>query len=312
MPPLDGQTMAVLDAVTDIAVKVEQKLAASMAIETQERRGALADLDGRLAEEIARATAAIGQAAEGIEKAAGFIGEMQQRLADVDERTTKAERLAADVKELVEGTDGVNDALAVYDGMLLELREVTASQREVTANLESQQQRQTQEIVDAGLSMLREDRLDLDEKLFAARRRFDGLCEAIEERLATVKDGDPGPPGEPGPPGPEGRTGEARGLYDPGENYGKLDRVAFDGSEWIARYDDPGPLPGDGWMLAARAGSKGKAGPAGPRGEKGETGIGVADIAVRDFSVILELTDGRTHRIDLRGMFERYHQERGG
>jgi integrin beta 3 len=114
--------------------------------------------------------------------------------------------------------------------------------------------------------------------------------------------------------GKDGRSGQARGLYDVDASYLALDRVSFNGSEWIACHDDPGVLPGEGWMLAARAGSKGKGGDrgaAGPRGEKGADGIGVADIAVRDFSVILELTDGRSHRIDLRGMFERYHQERG-
>jgi integrin beta 3 len=108
-----------------------------------------------------------------------------------------------------------------------------------------------------------------------------------------------------------GRCGEARGLYDPNAAYLKLDRVAHDGSEWIARQDDPGPLPGDGWMLAARAGSKGKAGDRGPAGPRGETGIGIAKVTERDFSIVLELTDGRTSRIDLRGMFERYDQERG-
>lgn len=114
--------------------------------------------------------------------------------------------------------------------------------------------------------------------------------------------------------GIDGISGEARGLYDPDAAYLKLDRVAMDGSEWIARQDDPGPLPGDGWMLSARAGSKGKTGDRGlmgPPGDKGADGIGIAEVTVRDFSVILEMTDGRTSRIDLRGMFERYHQERG-
>ena len=115
--------------------------------------------------------------------------------------------------------------------------------------------------------------------------------------------------------GVDGVSGSPRGLYDPANSYSKLDRVAHDGSEWVAKHDDPGLLPGDGWMLSARAGSKGKTGDKGaqgPRGEKGADGVGLKEIAVRDFAIVLELTDGRTHKIDLRDMFVRYNEERGG
>jgi hypothetical protein len=51
-------------------------------------------------------------------------------------------------------------------------------------------------------------------------------------------------------PQPGGRT---RGLFDPKtKDYRALDVVAFNGSEWRARYDNPGPLPGDGWVLGAK------------------------------------------------------------
>jgi hypothetical protein len=41
--------------------------------------------------------------------------------------------------------------------------------------------------------------------------------------------------------------------------------VAFNGSEWRAMVDDPGPLPGPGWMLGAK-GARGKRGERGPPG----------------------------------------------
>jgi len=84
--------------------------------------------------------------------------------------------------------------------------------------------------------------------------------------------GPPGPIGEAGPMGPVGYAGEARGLFDETATYRGLDRVALDGSEWIARCDNPGPLPGDGWMLSAKVGRKGDPGPRGERGPRGETG----------------------------------------
>ena len=158
------------------------------------------------------------------------------------------------------------------------------------------------------LDRLREERLELDEHLFAARKRYDQLSTNLEERLASLKDGEPGPPGadgEPGPAGEPGRdgadgiTGEPRGKYDPEASYGKFDRVSFNGSEWIARQDTPGPLPGEGWMLGAQ-------------GKRGRPGIGIQGVAAQGYAVVLELDNGKTITLDLRGMFELYDQERGG
>jgi integrin beta 3 len=146
---------------------------------------------------------------------------------------------------------------------------------------------------------LREQCLELDEALFSARKRFDSLAAAMQERIATLKDGEPGPPGEPGPqgiPGSDGVTGEARGLYDPKANYSRLDHVSFNGSEWIARRDDPGALPGDGWMLGAQ-------------GKRGKAGVGIETASTRGYVLILELTGGKTVSVDLAAMFERYHEE---
>jgi Collagen triple helix repeat (20 copies) len=111
--------------------------------------------------------------------------------------------------------------------------------------------------------------------------------------------------------GADGISGEARGLYDANEQYRKLDRVSFNGSEWIARCDAPGRLPGDGWMLSAQA-KRGKPGEKGDLGPRGPAGIGLDDIGLEDWSLVLELTGGRRRLIDLRPLFDRYDQERGG
>ena len=115
----------------------------------------------------------------------------------------------------------------------------------------------TEDMVAAALEKVREDRLEIDEKLFAATRRFDRLSAELEERLASLKDGEPGPAG----PASRDRKAATAAMAAPArraayttrrETYRKLDRVSFNGSEWIARKDDPGPLPGDGWMLGAQ------------------------------------------------------------
>ncbi|WP_338821681.1 collagen-like protein [Bradyrhizobium septentrionale] len=62
------------------------------------------------------------------------------------------------------------------------------------------------------------------------------------------------------------------GTYREGENYSFLNIVALGGSSFIARSDDPGPCPGEGWQLIASAGRPGKQGPPGARGEAGARG----------------------------------------
>lgn len=88
------------------------------------------------------------------------------------------------------------------------------------------------------------------------------------------QDGAPGDKGEPGESGTDGKdganayAGEAKGLFDPENTYRAMDVVSFNGSEWRAKHDDPGPLPGEGWMLSAQRGKRGD------RGERGPAGVG--------------------------------------
>jgi hypothetical protein len=59
------------------------------------------------------------------------------------------------------------------------------------------------------------------------------------------------------------------GTYDSNAKYRRLAIVMLNGSSFVARHDDPGPCPGDGWQLFT---SVGKRGQQGPRGERGPTG----------------------------------------
>jgi integrin beta 3 len=123
--------------------------------------------------------------------------------------------------------------------------------------------------------------------------------------------------------GRDAYAGKPCGLYDEKRtDYRAMDVVSFNGSEWRAARDDPGPLPGDsnGWVLGAK-GSKGKPGDKGERGEpgarglqgergeRGDPGIGIAAHAVVDYAVEIELTNGERLVLDLAPMFERFASE---
>jgi hypothetical protein len=134
--------------------------------------------------------------------------------------------------------------------------------------------------------------------------------------------GDPGesivgPPGEsivgpPGPPGPEPYVGEVCGLWDADREYRKYDVVCFDGSEWRAKRDAPGVLPGDGWALASKAGERGRRGEIGPPGQRGLPGpaLSIKEWVVKDYRAVPVMSDGSAGPpLDLRALFELYHAE---
>ena len=73
--------------------------------------------------------------------------------------------------------------------------------------------------------------------------------------------------------GRDGRSLKIRDTWDPDACYFALDVVACDGASFVARRDNPGPCPGDGWQLCARQGPRGRPGPQGERGEKGRDGL---------------------------------------
>lgn len=171
------------------------------------------------------------------------------------------------------------------------------------------------------------------EKLRAGNAEFELRVErAVAERMAALKDGEagpqgppgeaivgpPGPPGESitGPPGPSGPPGEAPyvgevcGAFDPERAYRKFDLVNFNGSEWRAKCDAPGELPGEGWAIASKVGERGKRGEIGPRGEKGLPAATITGWTIREYVAVPMMSDGSAGApLNLRGFFEQYHSE---
>jgi len=113
-------------------------------------------------------------------------------------------------------------------------------------------------------------------------------------------------------------TPVVRGTFSEGESYSHLNIVALNGSSFVARMDNPGACPGDGWQLIASAGKPGKPG---PRGEQGPAGITkVVTISIKGWEIRREsyeavpiLADGsRGEPLDLHPFFEQYHGDRNG
>jgi len=111
----------------------------------------------------------------------------------------------------------------------------------------------------------------------------------------------------PGATGADAYAGEVRGQWQPHGSYRKGDLVALNGSEWRARHDDPGPLPGAGWALAAKRGSRGEQG---ERGEPGKPGADIAAWQIDGYRITPVMSDGRRGpSLDLQMLFEQYHRE---
>lgn len=103
-----------------------------------------------------------------------------------------------------------------------------------------------------------------------------------------------------GAAGPEGRSPNPRGTYASDATYAQFDFVMLGGSSFIARHDDPGPCPGEGWQLLASGGSKGKAGERGDAGRPGAPGPGLRAIRVDDHGLLSAVNaDGTTVECDL-------------
>jgi hypothetical protein len=124
--------------------------------------------------------------------------------------------------------------------------------------------------------------------------------------------------------GRDARMPKVCGTYREGETYKHLDIVALGGSSFVARADNPGPCPGDGWQLIVSAGRAGKPGPKGEDGEpgpQGERGLpGQAGLTILSWQIDREryrttplMSDGSEGpALELRPLFERYHMESSG
>lgn len=108
-------------------------------------------------------------------------------------------------------------------------------------------------------------------------------------------------------------VGEVCGLYERTRTYRKFDVASWHGSEWRAKYDDPGPLPGDGWALSGQVGGRGKPGERGPVGPAGPPGPTIVDWAVEEYRAAPIMSDGSIGGVlDVRAFFELYHGEAAG
>jgi len=113
-----------------------------------------------------------------------------------------------------------------------------------------------------------------------------------------------------------------KGTYREDQAYTYLDIVALNGSSFIAKCDEPGMCPGEGWQVIASAGKQGKPGVKGDKGDRGDHGHhGVTTIETRAFKgwiidreryiVTPILADGsKGEPLNLHSLFEQYDNDR--
>lgn len=120
--------------------------------------------------------------------------------------------------------------------------------------------------------------------------------------------------------GRDGRSPEVRGTWRADGEYDQLDIVALNGSSFIARTNNPGPCPGEGWQLLVTRGGRGKdgeqglRGEQGPRGERGDKGEAAPRLTSwridrQGYRAIAKMSDGSEHALELRELFEQFHNE---
>ena len=71
-------------------------------------------------------------------------------------------------------------------------------------------------------------------------------------------------------PGRDAKSPRMRGTFSADTQYQELDIVAHGGGSFIARRNEPGPCPGDGWQPLTMPGERGERGPPGPPGAPGK------------------------------------------
>jgi len=117
--------------------------------------------------------------------------------------------------------------------------------------------------------------------------------------------------------GKPGRSFRIRGTFDPeafanGQPaYEALDVVALNGAAFVARRDEPGPCPGEGWQMISAQGKPGRPGPRGEKlkGDRGKDGEPVVDMSITDEALlILTNGDGTQITCDLYPLLSRLKQ----
>ena len=109
-----------------------------------------------------------------------------------------------------------------------------------------------------------------------------------------------------GRPGVDGRSFAIRGTWEPDGLYRELDVVAMNGASFVAKSDDPGPCPGDGWQLMSAQGKRGKQGEEGPKGNVGPKGPAVIGLGIDESGIqTLRNADGTTVSCDFYPLLSR-------
>ena len=117
--------------------------------------------------------------------------------------------------------------------------------------------------------------------------------------------------------GRDARTPMVRGTFHPEATYSALDIVALNANSFIARRDNPGPCPGDGWQVMTQ-GKRGVAGERGPQGERGPKGDPAPAVTIikgwkldrARYVATPVMSDGREGpSLELRGLFEQFQDE---
>jgi hypothetical protein len=115
--------------------------------------------------------------------------------------------------------------------------------------------------------------------------------------------------------GRDGLTPNIRGAFNVYKKYAQLDVVEYEDASYIARRNNPGVCPGDGWQLVSRSGRRGPAGERGLQGRKGERGARGEDAPTivswtldrKNYCAVLTLSNGtQGATLELRGLFEQY------
>ena len=118
--------------------------------------------------------------------------------------------------------------------------------------------------------------------------------------------------------GRDAKNFTVRGVYRVGEHYQALDIVSKNGDTFIARCDDPGECPGDGWANLTMPGKRGAEGPVGPKGDRGDQGAkGDAVPTILEWVIDCDnhraiplMSDGSpAPALELRPLFERFFEE---
>ena len=142
-----------------------------------------------------------------------------------------------------------------------------------------------------------------------------GECGPAGEPGERGECGESGERGEPGQDGKDAAQITIRGTFNADTEYRYLDVVMTGGSSFVARTDNPGPCPGDGWQLYSSAGRAGKPGQKGDRGERGERGQAAPTIVdwktdLVHYRATPVMSDGsKAPPLELRGFFEQFQIE---